>query len=231
MADYVELSWGYDYEEYWGGSCLVQFEGQVSTDKTFTTGVMPIVSTSLSTPVFERGGVVGGTVESCKTYYWRVRADASAGNGPWSETYSFKSVPPGGWWNDCFKTRVRVTATKNASCRVGPNTFYAISAYVPAGERHPVEGRNAAGTWLKLQDLHCYISRELLELELDGTPFPGGADVSGLISVLPDPPLPTVAPTKGPSGPACSSCLAQGACEAAGGKWTVGSMGCRCVCP
>ena len=47
-----------------------------------------------------------------------------------------------------------------------------------------------------------------------GTPFPGGADVSDLMSVLPDPPLPTETPL-----PVCKSTMGQGECEATRGIW------------
>ena len=209
--------------------CLTQYEGQVSTDSTFATGVMPILASS---PMLEEGGVVGGALEWCHTYYWRVRAYTDAGQGPWSHTHSFDIVPPGGE-SECGILHVSIgaVAAQNARCRLGPSTAYGVATYVAAGERHPVEGRNADGTWFKLQDLGCYISGELLAFEQQGTPFPGGADVSDLmrtLPILPDPPLPTQPPEEAPSGPACSSTLPEEACGAAGGTW-IAAIG--CVCP
>jgi hypothetical protein len=204
--------------------CLTPSEGQVSTDSTFATGVMPILTSS---PLDGTRGAVGGAVEWCHTYYWRVRSHAGVVTGPWSETYSFKIAPPEGW-SACLP-KIQATAIRNASCRLGPSTRYAIAAYVPAGESHPVEGRNADGTWYKLQDLGCYINRELLALEQGGTPFPGGGDVGDLLSVLPDPPLPTVKPTEEPRGPVCSPALSPGECTAGG--WKYSDTAGRCVCP
>jgi hypothetical protein len=222
-GDSIALTW--HYEMYPIDACLVKFEGQVSTDKTFTTGVMPILST---TPM-EQSGVVGGTVEPCHTYYWRVRAKSATMQGPWSETHSFKVTPPEGW-GGCLKSKVQVSATKNASCRIGPSTVYGISAYVPAGEKHAVEGRNAAGTWVKL-DIGCYVSASLLTAEVEGTPFPGGPDVGNLISlipVVPDPPLPTETPL-----PVCKSTMGPDECPRLGGTWVqnpFGGVG-TCNCP
>ena len=184
--------------------CLTRSEGQVSTDSTFATGVVPILTSS---PLEVTRGAVGGAVEWCHTYYWRVRSHAGAVTGPWSETYSFKIAPPEGR-DTCLQAKIEAIATTNATCRLGPGTAYGISSYVPAGESHPVEGRNADGTWLKLQDLGCYIYRGLLALEVGGTPFPGGADVSDLMSVLPDPPLPTETPL-----PVCKSTMGQDECD------------------
>lgn len=206
--------------------CLTQFEGQVSADNTFATGVMPILTSST---MLETGGSVGGAVEWCHKYYWRVRAYTDSGQGPWSDTHSFKIASPEGW-SACYSVSIEAVAAKNAACRVGPGIAYGILAYVPAGERHPIEGRNADGTWFKLQDLRCYIAEGLLGFEQGGTPFPGGADVGDLLSVLPDPPLPTVPPTeKAPGGPACYATLpTQAACEAAGGTWDSAKLRCKC---
>ena len=193
------FNWGDMSGDVWSEKCTY-WEAQVSTDSTFATGVMPIET---AYPVFDNGGVINGVVEWCHTYYWRVREYLPDIVGPWSAVSSFRIVPPDGW-DHCLLSAgvIEAIATTNATCRLGPGTVYGISSYVPAGESHPVEGRNAAGTWLKLQDLGCYIYRELLALEVGGTPFPGGADVSDLMSVLPDPPLPTETPL-----PVCKSSM------------------------
>jgi len=208
--------------------CKIAYEGQVSADSTFATGVVPI-RTSFPTDSF--GGWVEDLVEGCHTYYWRVREVIADTQGPWSAAGSFRIVPPGGE-SECgiLQASIEAVATQNATCRLGPGTAYGISSYVPAGESHPVEGRNADGTWLKLQDLGCYIYRGLLALEVGGTPFPGGADVSDLMSVLPDPPLPTETPAEGSHVPACSSTLSQAECGPAGGTWVVGAVP-YCKCP
>jgi len=216
--------------EYPSNWCLTRSERQVSTDSTFATGVMPILTSS---PMDVTYGAVGGTVEWCHTYYWRVRAYAGAVRGPWSEVFSFRIAPPGGW-EECytFGRAIEAVATQNARCRVGPSTAYGVATYVAAGERHPVEGRNADGTWFKIQDLGCYISGGLLTFEQQSTPFPGGADVSDLMSslpILPDPPLPTQPPEE---EPVCSSTLSQTECAAAGGTWHGGGVRPPwCQCP
>ncbi len=219
------FNWGDMWGDVWSEECTY-WEAQVSTDSTFATGVMPIET---GYPVYDLGGVVNGVVEWCHTYYWRVREYLPDIVGPWSEVSSFRIAPPEGW-DHCLLSAgvIEAIATTNATCRLGPGTAYGISSYVPAGESHPVEGRNANGTWLKLQDLGCYIYRELLALEVGGTPFPGGADVSDLMSVLPDPPLPTETPL-----PVCKSSMGPDDCVRYGGAWKQSFAGgpSSCACP
>jgi hypothetical protein len=110
---------------------------------------------------------------------------------------------------------------------VGPGTAYAKVAYLAAGETHPVDGRNASGTHVRIADLGCYVPRELVELESE-EPFPG-ADVGDLLSVLPDPPLPTVTPTEEPRSPVCYPTMSWAQCTAGGLKYDTGKN--RCMCP
>jgi len=213
----------WDYPEM---PCLVTFEAEIATDQAFTSNVLPFHTPS---PVQHYGGVFDA-LEWCRTYYWRVRATTDAGQGPWSETRSVRIEPTEGM-SACFQwLPIEAVATENLSCRVGPGTIYGISTYVAAGERHPIEGRNADGTWLKLRDLVCYLNRELVAVEVAGTPFPFGPDVGSLMSIVPDPPTPT-APAA-----TCRRTLNQPDCVAAGGTWVPAIIGAavvpaHCDCP
>ncbi len=215
---------GFDWNYSGSRDCVSFHEGQISSDSTFATGVMPI-----------EGLAVGGVVEWCHTYYWRVREYLPDKVGPWSEVASFRIAPPEGW-DTCFGglAQSMAVATMDSRCRIGPSTAYRIAAYVAAGESHPIDGRNAAGTWYRLQDLHCYIFREQLAVQVGGTPFPGGADVGSLMSLIPevpDPPLPTATTVNeagGPSGPACSASLSPAECSAGGWPYNYDLNSCMC---
>jgi hypothetical protein len=232
------FSWSYDFpslgnERY----CVMKFEGQVSEDPTFQTNVLPLI---VSPPWNRHGAYIGmGPVEWCHTYYWRVRAYTDGGKGLWSlyelgYEQDFRILPPGGE-SMCHPARSTHEAlvARNAACRIGPSTAYGIASYVAAGETHPVDGRNAEGTWFRFQDLKCYVSGALLQHVQDGTPFPPGADVGSLISAIPevpDPPLPTETTAKGPSGPTCNpNATTEAECRAGGGTWS--AFGNKCICP
>lgn len=205
---FAQCGFGWDSDE--SEDCVTPYEMQVSSDSTFATGVMPADQCA-----------VRGAVEWCHTYYWRVREYLPDQVGPWSDVASFRIAPPEGW-DKCSelprqRSRIEAVAIQNAACRIGPGTNYRIASYVPAGESHPVDGRNADGTWFRFQDLKCYVSGALLQHVLDGTPFPGGADVGdlmGMIPEVPDPPLPTDTPL-----PACKSTMGPDDCVRLGGTW------------
>ncbi|HET7009751.1 MAG TPA: hypothetical protein VFI11_03160 [Anaerolineales bacterium] len=235
-AEPIPFSWIYPVDPVIH-PCLEQFEARVSPDESFQTGVIPI---STSAPMARNGTLAWEDLEPCRTYYWQVRVGTTAGFKPfWSEPFTFRILPEGGE-EQCPQVDVgpslgapEAIVDKNAACRFGPSTLYGIASYVSAGERHPVEGRNAAGTWLKLKDLGCYVLGELLHLERDGTPVPDSDsdDLTLALAVLPDPPLPTE------SSLVCTSTLGPGECADAGGTYeyltspTGGPAGQRCNCP
>ncbi len=102
----------------------------------------------------------------------------------------------------------------NATCRSGPGTGYAAMGYLNAGESHTISGRNADGTWLKLET--CWVARNLLTTEDDLQFIP--------VLEVPPPPEPTSTSTVKPQT-SCSSWTGPEACEAAGCKWNYSSAG------
>ncbi len=202
-------------------ACLPDdFNGQIAEDAAFTVRVQNIVTG----PGLLLYGEPEGVLKRCRTYYWRVRGMLNEEGGPWSETRTFRIMPSG---SELCLNVVVGKAKVNLTCRVGPGTAYAKVAYLAAGETHPVDGRNASGTHVRIADLGCYVPRELVELESE-EPFPG-ADVGDLLSVLPDPPLPTVTPTEEPRSPVCYPTMSWAQCTAGGLKYDTGKN--RCMCP
>ena len=129
----------------------------------------------------------------------------------------------------------RRSRARTPPAAVGPSMAYGIAGYAAAGERRMIVGRNADGTWFQTIE-GCYINSRLLKVELvQGTPFPQGADVGDLMSLIPevpDPPTPTV-PTI-----VCMASMGQGDCAAAGGTWGCATKCglactefCTCGCP
>jgi hypothetical protein len=221
----VFFHWSYDPV----ADCLPdRYEGQIAEDPDFTTNVMEFVSTGLYENVFSE------PLYRCHTYYWRVRGMLDEEPGPWSETWSFIVGPE----EDCGGLKmpigaIEAVASENSACRVGPSPAYGIAGYAAAGERRMIVGRNADGTWFQTIE-GCYINSRLLNVELvQGTPFPQGADVGDLMSLIPevpDPPTPTV--------PVCTAAMGQGGCAAAGGTWVCATKctvacteSCTCDCP
>ena len=216
----VEFSWFLDYGD--PIACLPDdFNGQIATDPDFTQNVVNIVT--------EAGLLTHGESEDalkrCRTYYWRVRSMLDEVGGPWSETQSFRIRPAGDGW--CLSDLV-LQASVNLSCRIGPGSLYGRVAYIAAGESHPVDGRNADGTWLHLYDLGCYVNRELGDL-LPGEELTPGVDPVDVLPVLPDPELPTETPKE------CKPTMGQTECEATGGTWIPANVrikqDARCDCP
>ena len=224
----VFFHWSYDFV----ADCLPdRFEGQIAEDSGFTTNVMELVPVlRISQSVFSE------PLYRCDTYYWRVRGMLNEEPGPWSETWVFSVGPE----EDCQGPvmpigAVEAVAIQDSACRIGPSTIYGIAGYAEAGERRMIVGRNADGAWYKTIE-GCYVHSRLLRVELvQGTPFPQGADVGDLMSLIPevpDPPTPTVPTTE------CKATLAQGQCSAAGGMWvcatkcgTTCTESCTCDCP
>jgi len=212
--------------KYPDAPCLVTFEAEISSNAAFASSVLPIHTAS---PAQRYGGVFDA-LEWCRTYYWHVRATTDAGQGPWSETRSVRIEPTEGM-SACFQLLpIDAVATENLSCRIGPGTIYGISTYLAAGERHPVEGRNADGSWVMLADLRCYVKRILVELHEDGTLLPPDADLGDRLALLTDPPTPAAPVT------ACKPTMNQPECLAAGGSWECVKVAglpdsCKCDCP
>jgi len=207
-------------------ACLMKYQGQVATDEAFTTDLVPILG-RYGSPM-DTDGMVKRHLQWCHEYYWRVRAVTDNGQGPWSQTRSFSLMPEGGE-DQCAEEGIpvrtpgagyEVIVTKNAACRTGPGTNFGIAAYATAGEKHPVDGRNADGTWFRLADLRCYVAGSLLQDRPD-------------VPVLPDPPTPTLPAIK------CQPSMGQGECAAAGGTWVCATKcvgfkcteSCTCDCP
>jgi hypothetical protein len=213
---------GFEWEQGESPDCTIPTEAEVSSDSTFTTGVMPL-----------EGCVIHGVIEPCHTYYWRVREYVRDQVGPWSGVASFRTAPQEGW-DSCYQGlgAIEAMVIEDSACRNGPSVAYSIAGYAASGDRRMIVGRNAAGTWLQTAE-GCYINRDLLKVDVvQGTPFPGGADVGSLMSTIPevpDPPLPT-APGM------CKSTLGPDDCVKYGGTWIQPPLGagppqpgsCRC---
>ncbi len=202
-------------------ACLPDdFNGEIAEDSAFTVRVQNIVTAS--------GLVNTGEPETdlrqCVTYYWRVRGMLNEEGGPWSETRTFRILPSGS--ESCIPSLTAI-AKVNLTCRRGPGTAYGKIAFLSAGETHPVDGINANGTHVRLADLLCYVPKEMVDLKPE-EPY-SGADVGELLSVLPDPPLPTATPAKAPPSLTSSASLPSAVCEANG--WTYNYQLKRCNCP
>lgn len=80
-ADKQEVNVSLQWTELSGG---VTYQLQVSENNTFTSTVLDKSSLALTTY-----GVSG--LQPLTTYYWRVRGQNTAGDGPWSDVWSFKT--------------------------------------------------------------------------------------------------------------------------------------------
>jgi hypothetical protein len=217
-APKVRFSWKLPDDPF--AACLPDdFNGQVSEDPTFTVKVQNIVTL----PGLVNSGESEYELFRCVTYYWRVRGMLNEEGGPWSETRSFRLLPSGG--GTC--PPVTVMPKVNLTCRVGPSPAYAKIAFLSAGEVHPADGINAAGTHIRLAELFCYVPKELVDLGPEEV-IPG-VDLVKLLSVVPDPPLPTATPTKEPPSLTCSANLPSAVCIANG--WTYNYQLKSCNCP
>jgi RNA polymerase sigma-70 factor (ECF subfamily) len=78
-----------------------------------------------------------------------------------------------------------VTARQASNCRSGPGTIYVATFYLEAGDTGPIDGRNAATTWWRIEAmdgaLHCWVWDQNVLV---------GGDTS-MVPILPDPPTPT----------------------------------------
>jgi len=215
----IDFSWHLP-DDPWVPCLPDDFNGQIAEDAAFTVRVQNIVTGAGLLDY----GESEGELKRCRTYYWRVRGMLGEEGGPWSETHTFKIMPSGSTL--CLNVVVG-RALVSLSCRVGPGTDYGKVAYLAAGETHPVDGRNASGTHVRIADLGCYVPREMVELESeDALP---GADVGDLLTILPDPPRPTLTPPEEPRSPACYPTMSWAQCTAGGWKYDTGRN--LCLCP
>jgi hypothetical protein len=78
-----------------------------------------------------------------------------------------------------------VTARQDSNCRSGPGTVYDVTSYLEGGDTSPIDGRNAASTWWRIErtegSLHCWVWDQNVLV---------GGDTS-LVPVIPEPPTPT----------------------------------------
>ncbi len=170
------------------------FQIQVSTSPGFTSLVIDDADTHMEALWVYSSMVTELPIQNCTRYYWRVRPNLSdREDEPFSETWSFDTRIPG---TVCplgpFITPIpdfslepedvpgpmtpMAAVGRAANCRSGPGMDYPVLDILPEGISLPIDGRNGAGTWWRVDDPNlqadCWLADNL-------------AGVSGEVSQVP----------------------------------------------
>ena len=196
------------YLDYPEGDCApLAFEYQASGNPDMTAPFYNIFRGDESgvgiTPFSNEGPLQ--TVDPDQCYYWRARALASDGSGPWTEIQLISSD------NGCEQVATATSAealtpyavaTRDTNCRASDYNDSANIGTIKEGQQALILAVNPQGTYVRVEEpnfqVHCWVWVDLVDLKL-GTETIYPDDLIGLVSIQ-QAPAPTSTPTSTSSG-------------------------------
>ena len=198
--------------------CLpLAYEYQLTTDpgmggpyiNTFVGGSHSLVKTPLTTDQYDSPIE---ELEECTQYYWRARAVASDGSGPWGEVVSFMTgqgtnLPCGEGDSSAEEDQAEsdgempyAVAIQNSNCRASDFAEAQNVGTLFEGEMASILAINPGGTHVRIQeptfDVRCWIFVDLVELIYMGEAIMPD-DLLGLVDVFSGPPAAEAPPQDG----------------------------------
>lgn len=201
------VTWDYPYPAC---ESSIMFHAKIARDAEFTESVVESFNIPGSSDTFDPAAA---TLEDCSTYYWHVAASTANGEGPFSETYTFRTDYNG----TCKRT---ATAPKDAACYGGPGSLYPLKGILNAGEEVELLGRSDNALWLVINRSggygSCWVETSRLE----------NAGDTGSLPVEFTPPLPTATTAPTQATVSCSSYTDETSCYSAGCAWNQNMQQC-----